>query len=399
LNCCIGRWALYKPTKNGLIKPCFPFLYDCLSTKHWLILSKKQDPDPLDLTDRRVKIMNNSGLLMAKKSIFALFLGVFCLAPLSTANAGFFSFLNNLFSDEAVSHEEKIINSQNMALLEAALNVDPNPAKGGGDITVVEGIALLPDSGPSGTIADIEESNPSSDTISLYVVREGDSLSQIAKMFSVSTETIVWANDIKRGDLIAPGQTLVILPVSGVRHTVAKGDTLQSIVKKYGGDMNEILDFNGLSEGAVLTIGEVVVVPDGEVSTPKYSSSGSIVRGSTGPSLSGYYIRPINGGVKTQGLHGYNAIDIGAPNGTPIFAAASGDVIISKNSGWNGGYGNYVVIRHPNGTQTLYAHTSKNIVWSGQHVVQGQIIGYVGSTGKSTGYHLHLEVRGAQNPF
>jgi len=399
LNCCIGRWALYKPTKNGLIKPCFPFLYDCLSTKHWLILSKKQDPDSFPSASFRVKTINNQHFFKANKTIFALFLGVYCLVPFSTVNAGFFSFLNNIFSDDNHLQEEKIVNSQNMPLLQAALNIDPNPAKGGGDITVVEGIALLPDSGPSGTIADIEESKPSSDTISLYVVREGDSLSQIAKMFSVSTETIIWANDIKRGDLIAPGDTLVILPISGVRHTVLKGDTLQSIAKKYDGDIDEILDFNGLSENSTLAVGDIVVIPDGEASMPKYSSGGTLVRGSSGPSLSGYYMRPINGGVKTQGLHGYNAIDIGAPYGTPIFAAASGDVIISKGSGWNGGYGNYVVIRHPNDTQTLYAHNSRNIVSTGQHVVQGQIIGYVGSTGKSTGSHLHFEIRGAQNHF
>lgn len=389
----------YKPIKNGLIKLYFSILNGCLHTKYWLILSKKQDPDPFDISDCRVKIMNNSGFFTAKKSIFALFLGVFCLTPISVANAGFLSFLNNLFNDESVSREEKIINSQNMSLLEAALNVDPNPAKGGGGITVVEGIALLPDSGPSGTIADIEESSISSDAISLYVVREGDSLSQIAKMFSVSTETVIWANDIKRGDMISPGETLIILPISGVRHTVAKDDTLQGIAKKYGGGIDEILDFNGFSEDTVLSIGEVVVIPDGEISNPKYSSSNRVVRGSKGPSLSGYYIKPINGGIKTQGLHGYGAVDLAVPFGTPIFAAASGDVIISKNSGWNGGYGKYIVIRHPNGTQTLYSHNSNNIVVVGNRVVQGQIIGYIGSTGKSTGPHVHFEVRGAQNPF
>jgi len=110
-------------------------------------------------------------------------------------------------------------------------------------------------------------------------------------------------------------------------------------------------------------------------------------------------MRPISGGQKSQGLHGYNGVDLDTYGGAPIFAAANGKVIISKSSGWNGGYGKYVVISHGNGTQTLYAHNSQNIVYPGQNVVKGQVIGYIGSTGRSTGSHLHFEVRGAQNPF
>ena len=109
-------------------------------------------------------------------------------------------------------------------------------------------------------------------------------------------------------------------------------------------------------------------------------------------------MRPVDG-PRTQGLHGYNGVDLASPSGTLIRAAASGDVIVSKSSGWNGGYGLYAVIRHNNGTQTLYAHNSLNLVTVGEHVVRGQIIGRVGSTGKSTGPHLHFEVRGARNPF
>ncbi|HEU5114585.1 MAG TPA: M23 family metallopeptidase, partial [Candidatus Paceibacterota bacterium] len=88
-----------------------------------------------------------------------------------------------------------------------------------------------------------------------------------------------------------------------------------------------------------------------------------------------------------------------APIGTPIHAAASGVVIIARSGGYNGGYGSYVVISHPNGTQTLYAHMSKVIAHQGDAVEQGDLIGLVGSTGKSTGPHVHFEVRGAVNPF
>jgi murein DD-endopeptidase MepM/ murein hydrolase activator NlpD len=98
-------------------------------------------------------------------------------------------------------------------------------------------------------------------------------------------------------------------------------------------------------------------------------------------------------------LHGFNAVDIGAPVGTPVVASARGEVILSKPLSWNGGYGSYIVIKHSNGTQTLYAHTSKNTVSAGEVVEKGQTIGHVGNSGKSTGYHLHFEVRGAKNPF
>jgi len=335
----------------------------------------------------------------ARKVLLFVLIGVLMGSPFS-ANASILSFVGGIFSKAGneLSYK-KVTNSQNMALLYAARNVDPNPAKGGGDITIVGGTALLPDEGPSGTLADIEtEESLSSGQISIYVVREGDSLSQIAKMFGVTTNTIIWANDISRGSLIREGQQLVILPISGVQYTVAKGDTLKSIVTKYKGDLDEVLEFNGLSADSPLSIGDIVVIPDGEIATPKYTGSTSVVHGTNTPSYSGYYARPVNG-TRSQGIHGYNAVDIAAPNGTPIVASASGQVIISKNSGWNGGYGNYVVIKHANGTQTLYSHNSRNIVSAGQNVVQGQVIGYVGSTGRSTGNHVHFEIRGAHNPF
>jgi len=192
---------------------------------------------------------------------------------------------------------------------------------------------------------------------------------------------------------------LVILPVSGVQHTVKDGDTLQGIAKKYKGDVDEIVQYNELSEDMILAVGDVITVPGGEIEAPIYTTSSQVVKGSGGPTYLGYYIRPIIGGRKSQGLHGYNGIDLAAPSGTPIVASATGDVIVVRNGGWNGGYGTYAVIRHGNGTQTLYAHMSTTIVYSGQHVVQGQVIGYVGSTGRSTGSHLHIEVRGAANPF
>jgi LysM repeat protein len=339
--------------------------------------------------------------------ISAILIAFVLLDPLQTT-AGMFSFVTSLLNKEKTETVQQTStptqNAQTIALLSAPLNADFEKARGGGDITIVAGSALLPESGPAGTLVDIEDTTTTANgQISLYVVREGDTLSQIATMFGVTTNTIIWANDIKRGSLIAPGETLVILPVSGVRHAVKKGDTLQSIAKKYSGDLDEIVHYNALAPNSKLVVGEIVTIPDGEVraSTPVVSSSQRTAQSVTTrvPSYTGYYMRPLTGGVRTQGIHGYNGVDIADSVGTPILAAASGAVIISKGSGWNGGYGSYVVIKHDNGTQTLYAHMSSDIVSTGQFVVQGQVIGYVGSTGKSTGPHLHFEVRGAKNPF
>lgn len=276
-----------------------------------------------------------------------------------------------------------------------ALAYDPTPALGGADIRVSDG-ALL----PSPEVYDPSDVHtPSHGHISIYTVREGDTLSEIADMFNVSINTIRWANDIRRDTGIHEGQNLVILPVSGVRHTVVSGDTLASVVKKYKGDMDEVLAFNELAAEADLSVGTVIVIPDGEiVTTVQKKKSSSTARGPIADT-SGYFIRPITGGRRSQGIHGYNAVDLAAPSGTAIYAAAEGEVIISKSYGWNGGYGNYVVIKHPNGTQTLYSHNSSNTVSVGDYVAQGEVIGYVGSTGKSTGPHVHFEVRGATNPF
>lgn len=318
-----------------------------------------------------------------------------------SAHASIFSFVkNNLLGFGSQETASETVTSQNVALLQAVLNSNSNLSRGGGEITIV-GDALYPDAGPEGTVADVLNTAPSSDQISLYVVREGDSLSQIAKMFKVSVNTIIWANDIERGGLIREGQTLVILPLSGVRHTVAKGDTLSSIAKKYRADVEEIKDFNGISGSSELVLGQVVLVPDGEigtVATPNGVQTRTPLRGAGGPALSDYFLRPVFGS-RTQGLHGYNGVDLSASYGAPVVASAAGVVIISREYGWNGGYGQYIVISHPNGTQTLYAHLGANIVSPGASVVRGQVIGYAGSTGKSTGPHLHFEVRGAAQPF
>lgn len=345
-------------------------------------------------------------LLKPKKFIkfWGLFLSTIIILgsfyPFNSAEAGIFSFFEKMFVNSG-TQEAMVVNSQTMPLLSAPLNEDPAAGKGGGNITIVNDNALLPDVGPLGSIADVEDQKNQNDQISIYMVREGDSLSQIAKMFGVSVNTIIWANNIKRGDLIKTGQTLIILPISGINYTVKDGDTLAGIAEKFKGDADEIIQFNNLPLDGGLAVGTEIIIPNGETALPVYSS-GYVQRevgGAGGPLYSGYYLRPISNGRKSQGLHGYNAVDLAAPCGEPILAAASGDVMIARSYGWNGGYGKYIVISHSNATQTLYAHNSENIVSTGWHVVQGQVIGYIGATGNSTGCHVHFEVRGAANPF
>ncbi|MEX0932340.1 MAG: M23 family metallopeptidase [Parcubacteria group bacterium] len=286
-------------------------------------------------------------------------------------------------------------NSQTMSLLEGYLNINPT-GTGGPQIAIVDNTALEAQGDGAVIFTDAPKTGGQ---ISVYTVRSGDTLSEIAEMFDVSTNTIVWANDISKGN-IRVGQELIILPISGVQHTVKSGDTLASIAKKYDADFDDVLAYNGLDKSAKIKAGDVVIVPNGYVtssvaasSSPRPSSSGSVTV------ESGYYIRPITGGKKSQGIHGYNAVDIAAPVGTTIRASAGGTVMVAKGSGYNGGYGLYVVIKHTNGTQTLYGHMSRVDVVSGQKVNQGQTIGAVGNTGRSTGPHIHFEVRGSKNPF
>ena len=332
---------------------------------------------------------------MTATKIWGIFLALILIFYAPVTQAGFFSFIEKIFGGTE-EPSPIFLTAQNMPLLTSIKNPDPEAGLGGGDITVVGGNALLPATGPLGSIADVEIEDKKQYRISIYVIREGDTLSGIAKMFGVTANTLVWANDLRRGHIIQAGQTLVILPVSGVQHAIAKGDTVAKLAAKYKADEGEVLNYNNLTPGEPLVIGETIIIPDGEIYIPPAQTR--IVRGG-GPEYAGYYRRPIEGGRKSQGLHGYNGVDLASFCGASVVAAASGDVIIARPYGWNGGYGQYAVLTHPNGTQTLYGHLSGITVGPGWHVAQGQVIGYVGSTGKSTGCHLHFEVRGATNPF
>ena len=275
-------------------------------------------------------------------------------------------------------------------VLSAVLNPNPQAARGGAELQVVDG--ALVSSGPVGEDV-IASAKLNSGEISVYTVRAGDTLSHIADMYGVTANTILWANDLSRATAIKEGQTLVILPVAGVQHVIKKGDTLAEIAKKYNGEVAEILTYNQLFSDSDLTVGDTIVVPGGQI------VARAVVPSKTSRAAGSWLTHPAPGAIKTQGIHGYNAVDLAGSLGYGIKAAGAGKVIVSKSSGWNGGYGQYIVIRHANGVQTLYAHLSSNGVGVGAYVEQGEVIGGMGNTGRSTGTHLHFEVRGASNPF
>lgn len=337
-------------------------------------------------------ILRHCGLLFA-----GLVTIIFAIASLPNRADAFWSFFTN-DADAAVNTP---LSYSKTPVLIAATNFDPNPNKGL-EHQINNGNALIAYSGPAGTAATIEDVPPP-DRISVYVVRPGDTLSDIANMFGVSVNTIIWANDLKSTRDVHPGDTLVILPVSGIERTIVKGDTLKSLAKKYGADAEDIAQYNGLDLTEALAVGTTIIIPGGEIAPAPTTRTPSTHRepylGSNGSAQLGYYSNPVPGGIITQSLHGLNGIDIGGVRGTPVRAAANGTVIVARGSGWNGGYGVYVVIMHANGSQTLYSHMRNIVVSPGQQVSSGQVIGYVGSTGLSTGPHLHFEVRGAVNPF
>jgi murein DD-endopeptidase MepM/ murein hydrolase activator NlpD len=247
------------------------------------------------------------------------------------------------------------------------------------------------------------------DRVIPYVVQSGDTVSQIAEKFGISTDTIRWQNDLKSVNDIKPGQTLEILPVTGILHKVRKGETVYSIAEKYEANPQAIVDFpfNSFTndETFALAIGQELVVPDGVMPQQQLWSPRSYVAQRTPDAgvvtAAGQFVWPA-GGTLTQRYAWYHkGIDIANRSAPGIVAADSGTVAIA---GWpdNSGYGNRVIIDHGNGFQTLYAHLSKTYVQPGQTVNRGDLIGQMGSTGRSTGVHLHFEIRssgGAQNPL
>jgi len=234
-----------------------------------------------------------------------------------------------------------------------------------------------------------------------YKVEQGETLASIGKKFGVDVDSIKWLNKGIEEKRVKPGTLLKIPPVSGVIHTVKSGETIYSLAKKYNVSAQAIVDFpfNEFSndETFAIAIGQTLVVPDGEmpdepVTAPRSNLAQQMTPNAGVVSATGSWIWPAAGRI-TQGFYSWHkAIDIANKSGGPILAADSGTVIVA---GWpdNSGYGNRIMIEHGNGYKTLYAHLSKISVVTGQTVKRGDVIGSMGSTGRSTGTHLHFEIR------
>ncbi|MDP1629630.1 MAG: peptidoglycan DD-metalloendopeptidase family protein [bacterium] len=344
---------------------------------------------------------------------YPVFVGVaaiiLCLAffNLTAGEKGAFILKANLsglggpeFSEDKVSFIARSVNS-----VADAVGPEDNPEEDDGDFDFL-GYWMVGEDAIYGYLSPLTilASINFRDGLMTYEVKEGDSPAKIAAAFGITTNTLLWANDLKSGDYIKSGQKFIILPVSGVKHDVKSGDTVGSLAKKYGAQEKDIIAFNNLPENGALKIGQVLIIPGGKIisstrqaaAPPYYSPL---------PNLTGYFIYPA-AGWNWGKLHNYNAVDIANQCGTPIYAAAAGLVSEAVSTGTcrscNQGYGLYILIEHPNGTKTRYAHLDRLLVKQGEYVDQKQIIAYMGNTGLvygTTGCHIHFEVHGARNPL
>ncbi|MDD4901608.1 MAG: M23 family metallopeptidase [Patescibacteria group bacterium] len=236
-----------------------------------------------------------------------------------------------------------------------------------------------------------------------YTVLPGDTVSSIAVNFDISVNTILWENSLSATSLIRPGDALVILPASGVTYKVAKGETLGAIANKFGVDANDILTVNNLPEDSKLSLGQKLFIPGGRqiYYAPAQSKVASaynpleVIKGLLSPSkavtTAGKMLWPTVGHYITQYFTWrHKGVDIANKSGTPVYAAESGTVI---DAGWSkSGYGNKIDIDHGGGMFTRYGHASRLLVKKGDVVNKGDVIMLMGSTGKSTGPHLHFEI-------
>lgn len=256
------------------------------------------------------------------------------------------------------------------------------------------------------SIASTETNLKLRDQIEKYTVLPGDTIGGISQKFGLNLKTLLWANNLTTRSYIKPGQTLTIPPINGIVYTVKRNDTLAAIAKTYSSDQEKIKEFNRLADAKDIQVGQQLILPGGEKpapvvvrkpvptrstpipttyeqTTPTFSSSASTSR----------LLWPTDMRVITQYYSWrHTGLDIDGTYQTRNFASEDG-VVIKAQGGWNGGYGLYVIIDHGGGMQTLYAHNSKLFVKVGDRVKRGQVIGMVGSTGRSTGTHIHYEVR------
>lgn len=280
------------------------------------------------------------------------------------------------------------------AVLIGFLTTDLRQTMPGENFLIFEDASVL---GPSDPLSNLVAAR---NGLKRYKVRRGDTLSSIAASFGITVETIRWANLGLRSQL-KTGQELIILPVTGILYEVKENDTLESIAALYKIDPESIKEYNPDYQKIFGKNSGVLILPYAEPIRRIASTYASGL-----PDLGNYFKLPVIGWNWGE-LHEYNAVDIANQCGTPVYASAEGlvvpdDTLGDGTSGWNNGYGIFVLIEHPNGTKTRYSHLQKTLVKLGDFVSQGQEIGLLGNTGNThgpTGCHLHFEVIGAKNPF
>lgn len=244
----------------------------------------------------------------------------------------------------------------------------------------------------------------------IHTVEPNESIASIAKISFLKPETIRWANSLAANAQIKAGQKLLLLPVDGMLHKVKRGQNLQMIAELYGVPPDRIAQQNKI-RGGYLLAGQELIIPEGKPiveATPKPPKA--IVQTGKAPGAKpkipqgkdfsieptyGIFQMPCDCPIITQGFTpSHFGIDFTRKGGGAIFSAEAGTVVRS-DYGWNGGYGNVVVIDHGNGLQTLYSHNKELYVAQGDSVTRGQPIALMGNSGRvygPTGVHVHFEV-------
>lgn len=235
------------------------------------------------------------------------------------------------------------------------------------------------------------------DKVYQHTVSEGETLASLSARYNISIDTIKWANELK-SDIIKPGQELDIPPVTGIVHKVVAGDNIYAVAKKYNIDAQNIVNFpfNDFADPDTfqLTPGQVLYVPDGSIEdkpTPQQSQFRYVAKAQAGVQGTSSFLWPTSGSITTYPVWYHMALDIANSAAPAIIASDTGTVTYTGCLAY--GYGCHIIVDHGNGYQTLYAHLSAIEVSAGQVVSKGQRIGVMGSTGRSTGTHLHFEIR------
>lgn len=318
-------------------------------------------------------------------------------------NSLLFTMVEDEFSGHEIIKDDKPVQinntsyRQNIAEIENTKTIEPDLTQNlaNEELTVTQGGSAL----VKQSLISPEQARTRTE-IEEYTVESGDTASSIAKKFGLSVNTMLWSNNLKTYSIIKPGQTLKILPENGLLHKIIKGDTLKKIANKYQADEINIIESNKNINPTALAVGSILFVPNGVPPAPKIiprSKSSISIKNiftppSTNPNTGTKLLWPANSHRINQyySWH-HHGLDINGRIGDPAYAPESGKVI---RAGWNrSGYGNNVMIDHGNGIVTLQAHFSKLLVKKGDTVKRGDVIALIGSTGHSTGPHIHFEVR------